>query len=115
MDNLCTRLQFEPLRSLGFASIGGAYTQIGVASVHSSRVIYLQNLTDANVMISFDPTIGDTLPLAANGFFLLDITSNQAGINGFHQGKDVAFWVKTLGAAPTSGSVYVTTFFGTRR
>lgn len=110
--SLAIRLLCEPLRSLGFASIGAAYIGIGTAIISAARILHIQNLTDKTLLFSFDG-INDHFPLAANGYLLLDITSNKTVPQGFFLPEGQRIYVKESAAgAPIAGSVYVTIFYG---
>ena len=50
--NLAIRLQFEPVRSLGYASIGAGYMGVGTAIANPGRQFFIQNLTDVTLMFS---------------------------------------------------------------
>ena len=108
--NLAIRLQFEPLRSLGFGSIGVGYMGVGTALANPIRQFFIQNLTDETVMFSFDG-INDHFPLPSNGFLLDDITSNKTQQGGFFIAEGSRLYVREI-VAPTSGSVYFTTMYG---
>lgn len=109
MSMLAIRLGFEPVRSLDFTSIGAAYMGVGTAISHPARQIFIQNLTDATVMFSFNG-VDDHFPLPSNGFFLDDITSNKSLGQGFFLGEGERLYVKEVGT-PTSGSVYFSVFY----
>jgi len=109
--SLAIRLLCEPVRSLGFASIGAAYMGIGSAILNATRMLHIQNLTDKTLMFSFDG-VNDHFPLASNGFLLLDIAANKTVPQGFYLPEGQRIYVKEDSATPTSGSVYVTTFYG---
>lgn len=110
MGSLSIRLRADDLRSLGFASITPTYTAIGSPMSFPIRIFHLQNLTDETLMFSFDG-IDDHLVLPASGFILLDITGNKTREQGFFLAEGDTIYVKELGN-PTSGSVYLTTFYG---
>ena len=76
MSNLSIRMRFEDLRSLASGSIAAGYTGVGVRVSHPVRQFFIQNLTDALLLFSFDG-VNDHFPLPANGFYLSDITSNK--------------------------------------
>jgi hypothetical protein len=111
MSTLAIRLLPETVRSLGFAGIGAAYMGIGGVFTNPIRILLITNLTDANLMFSMNG-IDDHFPVAANGFLLLDVTSNKT-INGggFFIAEQTRIYVKDLDV-PTSGSVYVSAFYG---
>ncbi len=98
------------VRTIGFASIGGSYVNIGDAITNSLRVVWIQNMTDAALMFSFD-SINDHFPIAANSYVLLDLNSNQNQINtGLTLGIGTRLWVREIGN-PTSGTVYFSGFY----
>lgn len=108
---LAIRLAPEPVRSLAFGAIGGAYMGIGTAFAHPIRIIMIQNLTDVSLMFSFDG-IDDHVPLPGSGFLLLDVTTNKSVSNGFFIAEGTRIYVKTIAAPVTVGSVYVSVFYG---
>jgi len=110
MGSLAIRLDIEPVRSIDFGSIGAAYTGIGTAMTRPIRMFFLQNLTDVDLFFSLNG-IDDHFPLPANGYLLLDITSNKTIPQGFFLAEGQRVYVKELGV-PTNGTVYLTTFFG---
>jgi hypothetical protein len=109
MSNLAVRLLAEPLRSLAFGSISGTYAGVGTAFANPCRIIHITNTTDVLLIYSFDG-INDHFVVAANGFILLDVTTNHSTVGGsftISQGQRV--YVK---GAPTLGSTYLSVFFG---
>ncbi len=110
MASLSVRLQFDPVRSIGYASISGTYAGVGSTLTNAASQIFVQNLTNAILMFSFDG-VNDHFPLAANSFFLDDIGSNRAIAQAFFLAAGERLYVKTIGS-PTSGSVYFTVAYG---
>lgn len=110
MGVLAIKLLPEAVRSIAAASIGVGYMGVGTPLTNPSRLILFQNYTDAALMISFDG-ITDHVPIAANGFVLLDITANKTVNQGFYIAEGTRFYVKEIGA-PTTGSFYVSSFYG---
>lgn len=108
--SLAIRLLPETQKSLAFGSIGAVYSGIGTALTQKIRIFFLQNLTDATLQFSFDG-INDHFPLPPNGYILLDITANKTREQGFFVGEGQRIYVKEIGT-PTSGSVYLSTFYG---
>ncbi len=108
--SLSVRLLPETVRELASGSISAAYAGLGTAMSRPIRMMVLQNLTDETVWISFDG-VNDHMPLAALGYIILDITANKTREDGFFLSEGQRLYVKRLGT-PTSGSVYLTTFFG---
>lgn len=107
---LAIRLLAEPVRSLIYSSISGAYMGIGTALDDPSRILFVQNLTDETLMFSLDG-VNDHFPLPANGFLLLDITANRTLPQGCFISQGQRIYVKEIGT-PTTGNVYVSTFYG---
>ena len=108
--SLSIRLLCEPVRSIAAAAISNAYMGVGTAMSQPIRMFIFQNLTDAEVMVSFDG-INDNLPLASNGYLVLDVTANKTINTGFFFAEGSRIYVKQIGV-PTTGNVYVTTFYG---
>ncbi len=108
--SLSIRLFPEVLRSLGFASIGAAYMGIGSPFNNAIRIFHLQNLTDATLLFSWNG-IDDHEILPPNGFLLLDVTSNKTISTGCFFAEGVRIYVKQSGV-PTSGSVYLSAYYG---
>lgn len=104
------RIIFDDVRSLAFGSIVAGYTAVGTALGFPSRIIFIQNLTDALLMFSFDGT-SDNFPLPAGGFILLDVTSNKAKNDAFFMSEGDILHVKRVGT-PTTGSVYFSNMYG---
>lgn len=110
MASLSIKLQFDPVRSIAFGAIGGGYTGIGTALSNPASQIFVQNMTDAILMFSFDG-VNDHFPLFANGYFLNDIGSNRSVAQAFFLGAGERLYVRTIGN-PTTGSVYFTVAYG---
>jgi hypothetical protein len=111
--SLAIRLMPEPVRSLSWDVLDNAYIGLGTAMTRPIRMIVLQNLTDANAMISFDG-VTDHLPLVTFGYLVLDITSNKTIPQGFFFGEGQRVYAKKLTPAenPTVYGIYLTTFYG---
>lgn len=111
MGAIAIKVLPEAVRTLDFSSIGSAYMGIGIPLTNPSRIILIQNYTDEAVMISFDG-ITDHVPVASDGFVLLDITANKTASQGFYIAEGTRFYAKELTATPTSGAVYISSFYG---
>jgi len=109
--SLAIRLQYEPVREVLFSNITGAYSALGTPVKHQIRMIVFQNFMDQPVMFSFNG-IDDHIPMVANGYMILDITSNKTIQQGFFLAERQQVYVKQLSAPPTLGSVYVSVFYG---
>lgn len=106
---LAVRMYPEVLRTLAFGSISGTYAGIGAAFLNPIRIMHVTNTTDVLLTFSFDG-VNDHFVVPAGSFLLLDVTTNKSQNGGslcISQGDRI--YVK---GAPTSGSVYLATFFG---
>jgi hypothetical protein len=101
----------EPVRTLAFGSIGADYMGVGTSIDNPARIIFIQNLTDETLMFSLNG-VDDHFPLAASGFIILDLTTNKIFQAGAFIAVGTRLYVKDLGVAPSTGSVYFTTFYG---
>ena len=112
MSNLAIFYAIEAVRSLAYTGISGTYAKVGTPSSNPSRQILITNNTNAAIMVSLDG-VTDNFPLLAGAAFIDDICSNKTEQGGSLQLKQgTQFWVKQLVGAPSSGSVYVTYFYG---
>lgn len=111
MSSLSVRIRYEALRSLAFGGISGTYAGVGTAFADPVRILKITNLTDANLLISFDGvTDRDIIP--ANTIEVLDYGSNKADTGGqLDQSVGDRVYVKQASGAATSGSVYVTVIY----
>jgi len=105
------RLLAEPLRSLAFGSIGAAYMGVGTAFDHPIRMIYMQNLTDVNLIFSLDG-INDHFVLPDGGYMILDITANKTREQGWYIAEGQRLYAKEEVASASSGNVYLSAFYG---
>lgn len=111
MSSLALRAAFEPLRSLAFGSIGAAYMGVGAAFSHPIRMLIIENLTNAELLFSFNG-IDDHLALPSGGPIIFDFTTNKGGNSqGFFIAEGDRVYVKESGT-PTSGTVYVSVVYG---
>lgn len=111
MGALAIKVLPEAVRTLDFSSISAAYMGVGIPLNNPSRIILIQNFCDQAVMLSFDG-ITDHVPVAADGFVLLDITANKTVDQGFYIAEGTRFYVKELSSTPSSGAVYISSFYG---
>lgn len=101
-----TKVAFEAVREVAAASITGTYTAVGTATIDHSRLISISNATNAEVYISFDGTTNN-LRMASNSFKLFDFTSNKVQNDGLFLAEGTIFYIKLVGAAATTGSVWI--------
>ncbi len=104
-------VKWDELRSLAFGLVGPAFTAVGSPFEHVVRIIIMQNLTDAQVFISEDG-VNDHLTLPAGGQIVLDYMSDKSIIGGsFAQPKGTTIYVAHGGAAPTTGSFFISVIY----
>ena len=103
-------MRAEAVRTLAFGSIVAGYTQVGGKFTKVSRLLALQNFTDADLMLSFDGTV-DHIPIRSNSSFILDVTTNKAKDDGFFVEVGTKISVKRIGI-PTTGSFYISSIYG---
>ena len=109
--SIATRLDVEPIRSRGFATITANYLSVGNELNNAASFIVFQNLTDAEVMISFNG-VDDHLALPEFGGLVLDVTANMTREGGFFVAEGTQFYVKAIGNLPSAGSFYISLFYG---
>ena len=110
ISTLSVRMLCEPLRSLIYTSLSGTYMGIGTPLVYPSRLLFIQNLTNALVAFSFDG-ITDHFVLPADSNFVFDITTNQEQESGIYFSAGTRIYVKEIGS-PSTGTVYISSFYG---
>jgi hypothetical protein len=108
--SLAIRWRPEELRSLAFGSVAAGYTALGGPMDNPVVNYKISNLTDANILVSFDGSTDHDI-VAANGFVLYDIASNKGKGDVLALTKGAQVYVKRESAAPTSGNVYLTVFY----
>jgi hypothetical protein len=115
------RLGIETLRSLIFSSISGTYFAIvNVATQNPVRVMCFTNLTNSNLFVAISPTLpasdgtADDLIVPANGFKLVDVTTNRYDNLSLELPAGNIFWARTATGSsnPTSGFIYAEVFYG---
>jgi hypothetical protein len=108
------RARYENLRSLAFGGISGTYAGVGTSFVYPVRILKVTNLTDKDLLISFNG-VDDMDVCPANAFYLYDYGSNKADQGGFfEQAAGNRLYAKQASGAPTSGSVYVTVVYASQ-
>lgn len=118
--NLSLKIFPEILRSLTAASIAGSpgtYLSIKTSGnvaglVNPCRIVEFLNATDQPVFISWDG-VNDHMVVPAQGFVLLDISTNKAEVGGaFNIALGQVFYAKAVSTQPSTGAVYVMAFYG---
>lgn len=113
MATQAIKLVAEGLRSLAYTSLSTSYAALGEEFSNPIRIFHLQNLTDANIIYSFDGVNAHGV-VAAGSFLLLDVTANKTLPQGEFISAGTIVSVRTISGetAPTSGSVYLSVFYG---
>ena len=104
------RAAFEPLRSLAFGSISGAYAKVGTPLSNPARLIHVYNGCNTDMEFSIDGTNAHFY-VPAGGFILFDFTTNHTSPEGFFIPQGTQFYVKQA-SAPGSGAVWITVVYG---
>lgn len=110
--NQAVQVVFDTLRTDAFGSILVGYSIIGTPFAHPIRLLVMQNMTDGNVIISFDG-VNDHMFLPSTGQIVLDFASDASEVAGMWSlpiGAGV--WVKQSGTAPTTGNFWVSAAYG---
>jgi hypothetical protein len=113
MATQAIRLRPEEMRALDFGQLSTTYAALGSAFENPIRIFHLQNLTDANILYSFDGTTDHGI-VAAGSFILLDVTANKSLDQGEFISAGTTIYVATLvdETPPTSGYVVLSVFYG---
>ena len=100
----------DTLRTVAFGAIGVGYTAIGAHFNHPMRIISIKNLTNATLLFSFDGVTDHEVVPSEVGI-VWDFCTNRVSTAGAFIGVGTTIYVKQSGV-PTSGSVYVSCFYG---
>ena len=108
MISSAQKIAYEPLRSLGHASISGTYAGVGTPFANPVRMLKVNNATDANLTISFDG-VTDMDFIFANSAYVFDYATNAVDpVGQLEQPLGKRLYVK---GSPSTGSVYVTVIY----
>jgi len=103
---MASRVFFEPIRTLGFAGISGAYASIGDPTNYNVRIFCITNNTAGDMYFTTD-TSQDQMFIAAGSFKLYDLQANKGpNDDRFVLPIGSQFSVKQI-TSPVSGDVYV--------
>lgn len=105
------RLVPDTLRTLAFGAIGAGFTTLGGVFIHPMRIISIKNLTNQNLIFSFDGINQHEVVPAESGI-VWDFCTNRYSSAGAVIGIGTQVYVLYPGVAPTSGSVYLSCFYG---
>lgn len=109
--SIALRADFEEVRRVAFGDIGALFTGIGSKLAHPARMVVINNLTDATLNISTNGVV-DHLDIPASASIVFDLTANKTEVENFAFAKEMRFYVKHLGVAPTLGSLSLSVIYG---
>ncbi len=110
MSMIGIRVRFQPIRTLAFGVLSDAYTGIGSVMDHPIREMILKNMTDSELWMSLDG-INDQHHLSPGQVDHFDFTSNKSIGQGYFLSQGDRVYVRLVGAAPTTGTVYLTAMY----
>ncbi len=104
----------DGIRSLAFGSIVGTYTNVGTPFGNPIRQVLVTNTTDELLMFSFQPTstTPDHFVVPASTSIIIDVCANKTEQPGWFVENRTQMAVRDLGSAASSGTVYISAFFG---
>lgn len=105
-----TRGEFEELRTLAFGGISSSYAPVGAATEHRIRLVCFNNSTNQDILVSLNG-VTDRLRVVANGFKLLDVSTNTDCSNALFLPIGTTFYIKDEGSAATSGKFWIETLY----
>ena len=116
------KLGIETIRSLLFSSISSTYFGItSVGLLNAARVICFTNTTNSNLFVAVTPGnvpasdgTEDQIIVPANGFKLIDVTTNRLPDVQLLLPAGTRLWARTATGSsnPTSGFIYAEVFYG---
>ena len=109
MSNLASsvRNRFEILREIGFASISGSYSGVGLPFLNPIRILHFVNETDVSLYVSMNG-VDNHVVVPGNSFALYDLTANRASAGGIlEQPQGDRVYVKAKSGLPTLGDFSV--------
>lgn len=104
------RLVPDTLRTVAFGAIGANYSAVGVPFAHPMRIVSIKNLTDEDLLFSFNG-VNDHEIVPAGAGIVWDFCTNRVSTAGAFISTGTQIYVKQSGV-PTSGAVYVSCFYG---
>lgn len=99
------RLIWDPIRTVAFGAITGAFGAMGVAIASPVRIIALKNFTDQILEYS-DDGVNAKVILLPSSAEVMDITANKVRDDGFFLGEGSIIYVRHVGIAPTTGNAH---------
>ena len=96
----------DAIRTLAFGGIGAAYAVVGAVLAGPVRLICFNNLTNQNLYFS-DDGVNDKVIIPLGTGKVFDISTNRTRQENFFLKEGDFCYIRHLGVAPTSGSVYI--------
>lgn len=100
------KVNYEELRTLGFAAIGAVYIAVGTVLDHAAHIIEIDNTTDENLFISYDGVTDHRFIYARTGK-VIDYATNRTSNSRWVVPAGRRIYVKQETGAPTLGNVYI--------
>ncbi len=111
MATTSQRVRYENLRSIAFGSITGTYAGVGASFANPVRILMIDNISDADVYVSFDG-VNDKTIVAARSGKVIDYASNRTEpIGQLEQSVGERVYVKVITTLPTVGGVFVSVIY----
>lgn len=104
------KINYEELRSIDFASIGAAYTPVGGKLSNYVVMLEIFNLTDADLLLSFDGTRDNTI-IPAKTSAVKDYATNKINSDSLGLAAGNYVQAKYITGAPTFGKLYIATLY----
>ncbi len=98
------------LRTLTFDEIGANYVAVGPVFEHPIRILSIKNLTDQNLVFSFNG-VDDHELLAAHSGLVLDFTANSSYQAFPFIAAGTTIYVKDDTVAPTVDGVAISAYY----
>lgn len=116
MANLVSsaRIRYETLRSVDSIDISADYEGVGSPFENPVRILKVTNLTNGNVLISFNG-IDDHDIVPANGAYVYDYGTNRSSTGSLlEQSAFDRLYVKAEDDLPDTGILYVTVIYASQ-
>lgn len=111
MSILSIQLRPEELRSLAAGSVGASYTNLGDPLSNAAVIFHLQNNTNDDILVSFFDD-EDHEFVGVGSFLLIDVAANRSNTGSSRViPAKTQVKVKHTGSAPSTGTVYLATFY----
>lgn len=105
------RVKYDDLRSIAFGSITGTYAGVGASFSNPVRILMIDNISDADVYVSFDG-VSDKTIVAAHSGKIIDYASNRIDpVGQLEQSVGERVYVKVITTLPTVGGIFVSVVY----